>query len=427
MPNIFSKALSAVTSAAELPTPPAFEPIAAILLPKSYKSDLSRIIRSAQGDFVNDRAWWGEIRKATGAKWADIKQVHSNVQKAASQPRANALDAIQKYTDTPLAKKDPTLQKMLETFSKRASKGSTKPEDLMKMQKIIASRLEKLNDKLEKALATRERVSRASGETSKTKPGSGETGTRESKESQGKPISEAVILESIFTDVVSKMSAFFASPQLTKMMVGEKYDKKRNQNLAKAAVYYLLQRMTDRAYEKLVPAGLDQRFMMKVWKNRNDPANRELLVKASKILGSDRFKAQVKPQVPPDPAKSTPGAPPVQDGADEIIEEPDESVVPEPQVLTPRPELVPEDPVVNTEQPVDAPPAPPAPQKKEEKPVSTGAMIYRKMMSAARAAKKSGQDPTAMADYVLQRYEEEKIPEAAIVRRMFERATGVGK
>jgi len=461
MPNIFSKALSAVTSAAELPTPPAFAPIAAILLPDSYKSDLTRIIRGAPSDFVNNREWWGEVRKVTGAKWADIKKVHSNVQAAASQPRANALDAIKKYTNTPLAQKDPALQKMLGTFGKRASSGKTTPEDLLKMQKMISARFNKLNERLTKALETQERLSRSSGGAVKGPPGSGETKKTDSK---GKPsgglsewpkeskqddrdmISEEILLENMFTDVVSKMSSFFASPQLTKIMAGEKYDKKRSQNLAKAAIFHLLQIVTDRAYDKLQTAGIDRKFMMKAWKSREESGNAEILAKASKLLGSDKFKMPTKkPPVqktqpskperwrtepkPPGSGNARPmsGAPPVQDGFDEISQNPgrpsDQREVPMPQVTQLPPTLIPENPMRDDGEPSEPAPVPDQ-EPKQQKPVSTGAVIYRKMMSAARAAKKAGQDPTMMAEIVLQRYEEAKIPEAAIVRRMFERATG---
>lgn len=479
MPNIFSKALGAVQSAVDLPTPPAFAPIAGILLPESYKSDLTRIIGAAKGDFINDRKWWGELRKATGAKWEDIKKVHSNVQQAASQPRANALDAIKKYTNTPLAQKDPTLQKMLSTFGKRASSGQTKPEDLLKMQKIIASRFQKLNERLTAALEKQERLSRGSGGTIKPPPGSGETKATKSKGNQGKKpqtdeptkpgnlsewpaesmnqsgdmISEEILLENMFTDVVSKMSSFFASPQLTKIMAGEKYDKQRTKNLAKAAVYHLLQLVTDRAYEKLQTAGIDKKFLMKAWKVRNEPGNREILAKASKILGSDKFKPEPKSKpkpkkdprwrydTTPDPLKSTPGAPPVQDpgikfvkdGYDEAVQQPIGRRVPDQNIISPPPGLAAEDDLMTPDEiPAPAPvepaivPTEQTPEPEKEEPVSTGAMIYRKMKSAARAAQAAGQDPVAMADYVLQRYEDAKIPEAAIVRRMFERSTGVG-
>jgi hypothetical protein len=230
------------------------------------------------------------------------------------------------------------------------------------------------------------------------------------------------------------------------MRTSEKYDKKRSQNLAKAAIFHLLQIVTDRAYDKLQTAGIDRKFMMKAWKSREESGNAEILAKASKLLGSDKFKMPTKkPPVqktqpskperwrtepkPPGSGNARPmsGAPPVQDGFDEISQNPgrpsDQREVPMPQVTQLPPTLIPENPMRDDGEPSEPAPVPDQ-EPKQQKPVSTGAVIYRKMMSAARAAKKAGQDPTMMAEIVLQRYEEAKIPEAAIVRRMFERAIG---
>jgi len=390
----------------DVPTPPAFAPIAVLLLPDSYKSDLTRIIRTAPENFLDDRDWWAQVRAATGAKWADLKKVHANATQAAGRPRANVLDMLKKYIELPIVQQDPTAKKMLQTFGSRASSGKASLESIMKMQETISARLQRTHDKLKQKETALERLKRSQKGPSNPKTSKQPTGTAESTEAKGKPISEDVVIEGLMSDVVSKMTAFFASPQLSKIMVGEYTTKKQARNLAKAAVYSLFQIISDRAYDTLQKGGLDRRMMMTAFKNRNEPGNAGIMDKAAELLGSKKRFSQPKKVVPP---KVAPAQEKPIDA--KLVDDPDIKFG---DVQTK--EAVQEDGMDNKMNNVKSE------KTKPEPPISTGTMIYRKMKSAARAAKAAGQDPVAMADYVLMRYEEAKVPEAAIVRRMFDRS-----
>ncbi len=512
MPNPFSDIIKDVKGAFDVPTPPGFEPIADILLPDSYKSVLTRIIKSSPPDFMKNRGWWESVKEATGATFQDMKDVFLDAKKADQQPKINVFKVLGNFIKLPIIQQDPTTQRMIRSYANGAKNHTADVDSLLKMQKMLSQRLERLQAKLAKKETTAERFRRSTNKPKQTQKAQDTANAAESLESTGELISEECIIEGMLSDVVSKMTAYFSNPNLAAVISDKKKDEKRSQNLAKAVVYSLLLRVNDNAYKELTKHGIDQKTLMTVFKNRKQRGNNDIFNKAKEIVLSSRgiapkaatvatakaatvatakaptAKAPVSPAKDPRTATTATFKPPVVRGKSsktvpgssgmtkEIptmrgqrsfhdISTRGPTALPEPSVddihwWNDNKELqkllddshakkagvqqIEEEPdSINLDTPnqneVNAgsmtqnstaqdhgAPIKQRPdiigQDKEDKEPTVGAKIYQRIMSIARAANAAGQDPVQMADYALQRYEDEGVPEAAIVRRMFERS-----
>jgi hypothetical protein len=445
MPNLLSKIFTDIKSAANVQIPPAFHPLAYLLLPNNYKSNIEQLVDSAPLNFSveNSREWWKQLMITVGATKEDVGNVYKNTMKLTEETKTKVEEKINKLSEDPAISADRNTAKMVAALAK-LYQSDVDLRQVYEKQQILAKRIQEIINKQTNADNRKQRVDKSINK----RPATGATKTGVSKDGSGvnsAPPGEIKAEESLLDQddlitegaagaLVPLMARMFGSAALTKLMMSDAIPKKDAQRLARSIIYNVLLNINERLYKRLEAEGMRRQLLSRLYRHRNKPENRQLIIKAARILGSKKFgneqavakKAATKKTAAPQATQGGAEVKPsrwktgpavtkrsVAKKTNEDGLEPEDGEEPiidtgRGKVKTANPDdgstgLVKEEPKETPQRPTK---------------VTPGTIIYREMMAAA----KSSENPTEAAEAILFKYEEMGIPEAAIVRRMWERS-----
>lgn len=442
MSNLLSKTFSDIKDAVEVPIPPAFQPLSIVILPKpgGYKKLLKELISNAPSDLSDNEDvttdWWKKLGNITTAKADELLEVKKGVKELMGQTRDKVENSINNLANDNNLSKDKTLMKMIEMY-KDIVKSDAELKKIYEKQAQIAERMQKIVNKLEKNDTAKSRVKQDSEpreiakdnesvnpstpSTPSTIATSAEAKDQQASEGivtrRGLSCQDTLVTEGLAIDMISKMAGMFNSPQLTLLMAKNRFSEKNSNRLARSVIYNVLLKVSERAYGILEKEGISRKQLARIYRDQHEVSSKKLIIRARELFGHVDQTTETKTKKKTD----TRGKPvaqnkPVGPAAQRVFKKIQDRLLPdenEKPVIDTKPKksqtakpgdgvgLVKEEPVV------------------KKKPTTPGAVIYRKMMDAAR----NSENPIQAAEMVLTKYEDLGIPEASIVRRMFERSS----